>query len=97
MKPVIHQNPKLLGLDRQFGHIKFGVFSGTRIFEQFISIHFGTAVGHFSTFFINQPLLLQKTKTFYPNPQKINWDWDWNLNLSQKELGISHRVSIVRG
>ena len=50
-----HQNPKLLGLDRQFG--RADKFWG--IFGQFISTHFG-AVGVSSMFSINQPLFLQK-------------------------------------
>ena len=53
----IHQNPKLLGLDRQFGQISFGAFVG--IFGQFTSTHFGS-MSPLSMFSINQPLFLQE-------------------------------------
>ena len=40
------------------------------IFGQFISNHFST-VSPLSMFFINQPLILQKTKPLYPNPKYL--------------------------
>ena len=47
---------------------KFWGIVGT--FGRFISTHFGT-VSPLSMFFINQPLFLQKAKSFYPNPKYL--------------------------
>ena len=56
------------------------------IFGQFISTHYGT-VSPLSMFFINQPLILQKTKPLYPNPKYV-FIWDCDLNLGRKEVAI---------
>ena len=56
---LFHQNPKFLGLGRQFGQFSFWAFSANS------SSHFGT-VSPLSMFTINQPLFLQK-KAFIPN------------------------------
>ena len=62
-------------------------------FGWFISTHFGT-VSLLSTFSIDQPLFLQKTKLLYPNPKYFFgigiWIW------AAKNHGFSHRVSVVR-
>ena len=73
-----HRNPKLLGLDRQFGQTiwadKFRGIWG--IFGWFISTHFGT-VSPLSMFSINQPLFLQTP--LYPNSKHLFgigiWIW----------------------
>ena len=56
-----HQNPKLLGLGKQFGlwaHKFWGIFG------QFISTHFGT-VSPLAMFSINQPLFLKNPKYLF--------------------------------
>ena len=50
-----YRNPKLLGLDRQFGQINLGGIFGP----------FGGTVSPLSIFSINQALFLQKTKHLY--------------------------------
>ena len=86
------KNPKLLGLDRQFGQISFGAFGG--IFSRFMSTHFDT-VSPLSRFFINQPLFLQKNKPSYQNPKYLFgigisiWIW------AGKNKGFIHWVSVV--
>ena len=62
MKPFFHQNPKLMGLGRQFGQINF--------------VAFGVYLADLSAlilvlFSINQPLFLQKTQPLYPNPKYL--------------------------
>ena len=55
IKPFFHRNPKLLGLNIQFGQVNFWVFGV--FFGWFISTHFGT-VSPLSMFSIIQPLFL---------------------------------------
>ena len=47
-----------------------------------------------SIFSINQPLFLQRTKYFYPNPKYLFGIGI--LILTTKNYGFRHRVSIVR-
>ena len=86
MKSFFHRNPKLLGLSRQFGQIRFGAV-GAFLADLSAPIgHFGT-VSPLSIFSINQPLFLQKIKALYVYKSQI-FIWDWDLNLGYKQLGI---------
>ena len=75
-----HQNPKLLGLGRQFGRIDFGGIWG--IFRQIISTHF-RALSPLSMFSIAQSLFLQKLSLFI-QIQNIYL----GLGFGQKKKGI---------
>ena len=66
IEACFHQNPKLLGLGRQFGQINFGVFSADLIAP--ILVH---TVSPLSILSITQPLFLQKTKPLYLNPKYL--------------------------
>ena len=75
-----HQNPKLLGLGRQFGHINFGTF-GVFSVDLSAPIFVLSPLSMFS-----QPLFLQKKLSLKSKSQIFIWDWV--LNLGRKELAI---------
>ena len=93
------QNPKVLGLCRQF----WGIWG---IFGQFIGTRFGT-VSPLSMSSINQPLF---TKLKIPNIYKISYkpniyiqifyfgigNWIWICIWAAKNWGFRHLVSVVR-
>ena len=90
VKPFFYRNPKLLGLDRQFGQIHFGAFG------LFSANSFWYCESLVHVFHFHQPLFLQKTKPLiYQNPKYLFgigiWIW------VAKNYGFSHRVSVVRG
>ena len=75
-----HQNPKLLGLGRQFGQINFGAFG---VFSTDLSAPILVLWVHCPCFpLINLYLIYtKKTKPLYPNPQYLFgigiWIWIW--------------------
>ena len=84
-----HRNPKLLGLDRQFGQVNFGVFG---VFLANLSAPIlvlwvlGPRFPSINHYFYKKLVFISQSQTFI---------WDWDLNLGHKELGI--QPSCVRG
>ena len=66
-EPFFHQNPKLLGMGRQFGQIHFGALMVFLLIYKH-PIWYCESLVMFS---INQLLFLQKTQPFYPNPKYL--------------------------
>ena len=75
-----HQNPKMLGLFRQFGQVSFGAFGVFLVDLSAPILVLWVPCPCFST------IISTKNKAFISNSQIFFWDWD--LNMGCKELGI---------
>jgi hypothetical protein len=80
---LFYQNPKLLGLGRQFGPKIFGGI--WCIYGRFISTHFGT-VSTLSMFSINQLLFLQKLRLYIQIPNiylGLGFEFEFEFGLQR--------------